>query len=329
MPQVLRLLTWEDYIPPDVLAAFTAETGILIEYTSIENTEDLIGTLRAYGNRHDLVITDDSSISRIQSNQLLQPLDHSTIQGIENLEPRFLGTENDPDNQYSLPYLWGTTLVAYRNDRITDPEPSFELLFDEKLKGHVIMLDDMHESLAVPLLMGGHSINTTDETILRSAGEKLAQAVRSTNIRFASETQIREALASGDAWAALCYSGDAALVGDKHPEVSFFLPKEGMTMWLDVMAISREAANVEAAHEFITFMLRPDVAATTAHYFHFFTPNRSAKPLLVAKQVGDNAVVIPDQLLKKLEFFAKLTPMQNELISKIAGEIRNQARSNE
>jgi len=328
VPEVLRLLTWEDYIPPNVLAKFSEETGVLIEYTSIENTEDLIGTLRAYGNRHDLVIIDNSSISRIQSNQLLQPLDHSRIKGIENLDLHFLGTENDPDNKYSLPYLWGTTLVAYRNDRISDPEPSFELLFDEKLKGHVLMLDDMYDSLSVPLLMGGHSINEMDEEVLRSAGEKLAQAVKSTKIRFASDTQIREALASGDAWAALCYSGDAAFVAESHPEVSFFLPKEGMAMWLDVMAISREAANVEAAHEFINFMLRPEIAAETAHHFHYFTPNRSAKPLLEAKQAADNPLVIPDELLKKLEFFAKNTPKQNEIVSKIAGEIREQERAN-
>jgi len=324
MPQVLRLLTWEDYIPPDVITAFTDETGILVEYAAIENTEDMIGTLRAYGDRHDLVIIDDSSISRFRSNHLLQPLDHSRIRGMENLKPRFLGTENDPDNLYSLPYLWGSTLVAYRNDRIKDPDPSFELLFDDRLKGNVLMLDDMYDSLAVPLLIDGHSINTTDESILRAAGNKLAEAVRSMEIRFASDTQIREALATGEAWAALCYSGDAAWVAEDHPEVSFFLPKEGMPMWLDVMAISREAANVDAAHQFITFMLRPEIAATTAEHFHFYTPNRSAKSLMDAKPIADERLAIPDEKLRKMDFFAKATPERNELISKIASDIRAQ-----
>ncbi len=322
MPKVLRVLTWEEYLAPDVLAAFTEETGIPVEYTSIENTEDLIGTLRAYGNRYDVVIFDNSSVARVQRNRLLQPLDHSRLQGIENLEPRFLDTENDPGNQYSLPYLWGTTLVAYRNDRITDPEPSFELLFDEKLKGRVLMLDDMYESLAVPLLMNGHSINTTDHAILREAGDKLAQAVSSQGLRFVSDVQIRSALASGEAWAALCYNGDAAMVAAKHPEVSFFLPKEGMAMWLDVMAISREAGNVDAAYQFISFMLRPEMATSTANELYFFSPNRFAKPATDAEQIAGKPFVVPEDALQKLEFFKKTSPAEVEFMSKLAGEIR-------
>lgn len=322
----LRIFTWADYIAPEVLQAFTKQTGIEIEVAAFENTEQMIGTLRAFGDRYDLIIFENSSLDRVQANRLLQPLDHARLEGIGNLDPKFLRTECDPENQFSLPYLWGTTLVAYRNDRITDPEPSFNLLFDESVKGHVLMLDDMFESLAVPLLMNGHSINDSDEPTLRAASDKLKAEAHSNDILFASDKEIRTALGSGDAWAALCYSGDAAMVVEHHPEVSFFIPSEGAAMWLDVMTISSNARNVQAAHDFISFMLQPEIAAMNANHLWCATPNQLALPLLNAELVSDSALVPSEAVLSKLEFFSKTTPETNALISKLAGEIRHQGR---
>ncbi|MGK0189377.1 MAG: spermidine/putrescine transport system substrate-binding protein [Verrucomicrobiales bacterium] len=147
--EVLNVLTWEDYVAPEVLEGFTERTGIEVNMRTFENTKELIGELRASSDKHDVVIFDNSSVIRLAETQLLRELDHSALPGMRNLDKKFvdLAIATDKGNRFSIPYLWGSTLVAYRKDKIENPEPSFELLFDERLKGKVLMLDDPFESI--------------------------------------------------------------------------------------------------------------------------------------------------------------------------------------
>jgi spermidine/putrescine transport system substrate-binding protein len=319
------LITWEEYIAPEVIEAFTAKTGIALEIDSFDNAEELTAILRAYPHRYDIVILEDSSMIRFREMELIQPIDKSRLTGFDNLDPKFLDTNNDPQNGYSLPYLWGSTLVAYRNDKIEAPEPSFELLFDESLKGRVLMLDDMYETMSVGHLLEGRSINSHDEPSIRAAAERIKTGVRATDIRFVSDKAVREALGSGEAWAAHCYSGDAALVAEDHPEVSYFFPKEGAALWLDVMAVSSEAPNPENAYTFLDFMLDPEIAAMNANSLWYATPNLNAQPLLDEALVADEALIPPPSVLARCEFFAPSPPEANAVVSKLTREIRNQS----
>ena len=320
--EVLRIITWEDYVAPEVVEAFTGRTGIEVQIDSFENTEELLGVLRAYSHRYDLVIFDNSSAGRFCHLQLLRKVESERLRGFDNLDERFVNTPSDPGNNYTIPYLWGTTLVAYRNDKIEAPEASFELLFDESLKGRVLMLDDMFESMAVPLILNGKSINSYDAETRHNAADRLKKATRAIGIRYVSDKKIRDALVSGEAWAALCYSGDAAWIAEDHPEISYFFPKEGAAIWLDTMGIPRQAQNIDGAYEFINFMLEPEIAALSANSLWCATPNRLAVPLLDEELVSDAALVPTDEMLRDCEFFTEVPVAAYPLISKVAREIR-------
>jgi spermidine/putrescine transport system substrate-binding protein len=323
---VVRVITWEDYVAPEVIESFEKKTGMQVDLRTFENTEDLIGKLRAGSDEYDVVIFDSSSVNRLADIKLLRPLKRASLSGFSNIDEKFLAQASDPDNEFSVPYLWGSTIVAYRSDKIDDPEPSFELLFDESLRGRVMMLDDMFESFGMAHLVVGQSINTTSEEGLHKASEKLREQVRKVGARYGSDAEIREALASGECWAALCYSGDAAWVAEDNPEVSYFFPKEGASLWLDVMTISKDSANLDGAHAFIDYMLRPEVIAETSNSLWYANPNKHATKLLSEELLEDEALVPPKEVAERCEFFTIISNEDQAAISRLSSAIRAEAQ---
>lgn len=324
--RVVSVITWEDYLAPEVVEAFEEETGMKVDLHTFENTEELIGQLRASSDEFDIVIFDNSSVNRLAEIKLLRPLERGRLANFSNLDEKFLAQPTDPGNRFSVPYLWGSTIVAYRNDKIADPEASFELLFDESLRGRVMMLDDMFESFAMAHLLNGRSINTTSEAGLEAAAEKLREQVRKVGARYGSDAEVRKALASGECWAALCYSGDAAWVAEDHPEVSYFFPKEGASLWVDVMSIPRDAGNVAGAHQFIDFLLRPEVIAENSNSLWYANPNKYASKLMSDELLEDEALVPPAHVLARCEFFTITSSEDHTAISRLSSAIRAEAR---
>ena len=322
--KILNLTTWEDYVAPEVIEEFTKRTGINVNFTPFENTEELIGQLRAYSHRYDVVIFDDGSIQRLSKMKLLKKLQHNQLPSFSNLDPKFTDLNSDPRNEYSVPYLWGSTLVAYRKDKIPEPEPSFNLLFDESLRGKIWMLDDAVELFAVAHILQGRSINSFDEADIRNAARLLKEQVRTVGARHASDKQIKDALISGECWAAMCYSGDAAWIAEDHEQIGYFFPKEGASLWLDVMGISHDTQNLDAAHQFIEFMLEPEIIAMNSNSLWYANPNAKAQSLLSEELLSDEALFPPKSVLNQCEFFKVTPPKVTSLMGKFLRDVRTE-----
>lgn len=321
------LLTWsDDYIAPEVVAGFVEETGIEVQMDYFESIEEMMGKLASDPSRYDVVMVDDVTLVELAETKMFLPLDHEKLPNFENLDSRYVDQHFDPGNRYSVPYVWGTNLIAYRNDKIEDHDHSWNLLWDEDLKGKVVMLESEADLYSVALLSMGYSVNSQDEVELDRCTEKLISQAKNNEAVYSDLFTAMDLLVSGEAWASLMYSGDAALLAEEDPNISFFIPKEGAPLWMDNFAVSRDAQNVDEAHAFLNHLLRAEAAAENANFLWSGSPNAAAGELLDPELVSDTNINPPIEILQNCDFYASPSAGRNAIMNQGMKRILDAAR---
>lgn len=304
--QKIRYLQWEDYTSPEAIADFTKETGIAVEEKTFLSYDECRAYLESSPGSYDVVIAEAAVVAEWVGLALLQPVDHGKIPLLSNVDPRFLNLATDPGNQYSVPFQTGTTVIAYRSDKVSPKEESWNLFWDPAVKGKAKLLDDPREVFAVGFLHNGLSVNSSGEADFDVASKDLQRMVMTNEVGFGTSWNILDELNAGDIWVAHAFSGDAAMYVAKNPHIAIAVPREGASQWLDHFVIARDSKNVEAAHAFIDFMLRPESAAKTVMHSHYGTPNRAALALLSGDILSDPHVFPPKEMLDKCEVLKPL-----------------------
>ena len=302
VPSRVSVLSWKDYFSPEVCQQFTKDTGIEIDWRYFENLEEMNALLRSEAGAFDIVVLDDMSLAELQQLQILHPLDLARVPNLPNIDPRWLDLPFDRKNQYSVPFMWGTTLVAYRKDKIPEPQKSWGLLWDEKLRGRVVMLTEKSDVYAVTLLSLGLRFTDNTDDNLRRCTEKLKQQAETVDARYTDIYAAKDALLAGDCWAFLAYSGDAAGLVEKDENVDYFIPKEGAPLWLDSFAMPREAPHPEAGYRFINYMTEAKAAAGNANFLSYATANRAARPFLNPDLLANPEINPPEEVLSRCAF---------------------------
>ena len=303
--QQLFLFNWGNYIDPELIKEFEAETGIQVVYETFDSNDAMEAKLKQGGTRYDIVFPSESSITKLVSQNLLQKLDHSKIKGLENISPFLLNSPVDNGNQYTIPYFWGTVGIMV-NTKYIDPESiqTWSDLWKEDFKNKVLILDGNREALGMALQSLGYSLNSKNDEELKAAKEKLKQL--SPNVRAVLNEEIKTMMKLEEAPIGMGYSGDAASVAEENPNVQYILPKDGSAVWTDNFAIAHTAVNVEGAYAFINFMLRPENAARNAEYVGYSTPNEKAKELMDPEVVSDETYYPSEEIINSLEHYEYL-----------------------
>jgi spermidine/putrescine transport system substrate-binding protein len=312
----LVILTWDQYISPEVLEQFSEETGIEIDYQTFENTVEFKARMQSSPGEFDLVIADDVSLKELAVLKLIDPLDRDQLSNFSNLDDRYLGLDSDPENIFTIPYVWGSTLIAYRTDLIGDVEPSWESFFDTSHGLRVAMLDEMIDAFACALLAKGHSLNSNDTAELEDAADLLKNFATNGNLIVEELFTSLDALDEGEVAMAMTFSGDAALYAEGNELIDYVIPKEGAALWLDSFAVGFGARNNANAHKFIDFMMRPEVAAQNASELWYASPNREALAHLDSEFLEDKAVWPSEEVQKRCDFHANITGEREIILSK-------------
>jgi spermidine/putrescine transport system substrate-binding protein len=285
-----------------MLAKFEKDTGRPVEVTHYTNIDEMIQKVSSASESFDVLILDNYSIEQLGNSRHLSPLDHSKLPNQVNISKDYTNRAFDKGNKFSFPYMWGTTLVAYRKDMISDPQKSFSLLADPALKGKIALLDERVDCYPFALRLINQDQNTKDPKIIEQATQKLLEIQREVDIQLLSDMEIKQALKEGTIAAALLYSGDAALIAEECEEIGFYVPNEGATIWVDSFAIFRDSSNLEGAHEFINFMMDAKVAAESSNFLWYATPNEKAMPFLNEELRNHRAIYPEADVLAKCEF---------------------------
>lgn len=303
--QQLFLFNWGNYIDPELIKEFEAETGIQVIYETFDSNDAMEAKLKQGGTRYDIVFPSESSITKLVNQNLLQKLDHSKIKGLENISPFLLNSPVDKGNQYTVPYFWGTVGIMV-NTKYIDPESiqTWNDLWKEDFKNKVLVLDGNREALGMALQSLGYSLNSKNEDELKTAEQKLKEL--KPNVRAVLNEEIKTMMKLEEAPIGMGYSGDAAAVAEENPNVQYILPKDGSAVWTDNFAIAHTAVNIEGAYAFINFMLRPENAARNAEYVGYSTPNEKAKELMDPEVTSDETYYPSEEIINSLEHYEYL-----------------------
>ena len=319
----LNVYNWGEYIDPEVLAEFKKETGIKVNYTTYASNEEMYAKVSSGAASYDIVVPSDYMIAKLIEEDMLAELDFSNIPNYQYIGEDYKGLQYDPEDKYSVPYTWGTTVVMY-NKTMVDPadvaDKSVDLMWNEKYKDQILMFDNPRDAFALALSKLGYSFNSTNPDEWEQAAELLRQ--QKPLVQGYVMDQIFDKMEAGEAAIAAYYAGDALIIQEENPDVEYFIPKEGANMFVDAMCVMKNTQHKAEAEAFINFMLKTDVAVKTAEVIGYATPHTAAKAELDPEVTG-NPVVYPDAaILENTEVFLNLTPEIGKLQSELWTDIK-------
>ena len=332
--RMLNIYNWSDYIATDTIANFEKETGIKVNYDVFDSNEVLEAKLLSGKSGYDIVAPSADFLPHQVKAGVYQPLDKKKLTNWNNLDRELmtLAANYDADNQFSFPYLWGTTGIGYNPKQVREalgedaPVDSWSLIFDEKYISKlnecgVAFLNAPTEVIPAALSYLGLDPNSTNRNDYAKA-EALLMKVRPYVTYFHSSRSISD-LANGDICVAMGWSGDVLQAAERAKEanngvtVKYAIPEEGAGLWFDMIAIPKNANNAEEAHIFLNYLLRPDVIANITNYVAYANPNKSATQLLDPK-IRDNKGIYPGaEVRKRLFVFKNLPPKINRQVNRM------------
>ncbi|MEP6713955.1 MAG: spermidine/putrescine ABC transporter substrate-binding protein [Terriglobia bacterium] len=253
----LNVYNWSAYIDPAMLARFEAERGIRIRYGTYESNEEMLAKIASGNSGWDVVFPTHSRLAPMAAHGLIAPLDHRRLPGLQNLDVRFQRPVWDPTIQWGVPYMWNATGIAYNKAEVPQPH-GWEALWSPALRGRMTMLDDPEDVIGACLEKLHFPFSSGDEAQLTAAA---AEAIRQKPLlRGYINAEVRDQLTAGDVLACQLWSTTAAQAIRANRNLGFAFPEEGYPLYCDCAVVLRESTRYELAHEFLDFLLRPDVA---------------------------------------------------------------------
>lgn len=315
--EVLRVYNWGEYISIgddgglDIIAEFErTHPGVDVEYTTFASNEEMYAKIRSGSASYDVIIPSDYMIARMSDEGMLAELNFDNIPNASYIDDRFWNSIYDPDNQYSVPYTWGTVGIVYNTTKVTEEIDSWASLWDEKYAGKILMFDNPRDAFAIAYEYLGYSINSTDLGEMEEAANLLVQ--QKGVLQAYVMDQIFNKMQSGEAWIAPYYAGDATVMIDENPDLDFVIPKEGSNIFVDAMCVLETSEHKELAEEFINFLCDPEIMAENIGYIGYSSPSTAAKELL-DEETQENPIIYPEESrLTKCEYFDYLPEDVNE-----------------
>ncbi|MBA1188258.1 polyamine ABC transporter substrate-binding protein [Pseudomonas entomophila] len=338
--KVLHVYNWSDYIAPDTVAKFEKQTGIKVVYDVFDSNETLEAKLLAGKSGYDIVVPSNNFLAKQIKAGVYQELDKSKLPNWKNLDQDLLkavGDASDKDNQHAFPYMWGSIGIGYNPEKVkaalgVDKIDSWDAVFKpenmEKLKScGVSFLDAPTEMIPAALHYLGKPTDSKDKGDLKAA-EDLFLKIRPSVAYFHSSKYISD-LANGNICVAVGYSGDleqskarAAEAGGK-VKLDYVIPKEGAGTFYDMVAIPKDAENVDAAYSFMNFLMQPEIMAEITNAVRFPNGNKAATPLVDKDISGDPSIYPSDDVKKKLYAISDQEPATLRLITRSWTKIKS------
>lgn len=322
--KVVHMYNWSDYIAEDTMSNFEKESGIKVVYDVMDANETLEAKIMAGSTGYDIVVPSLQFLARQSKAGVYQEIDRTKLKNYANLDPELMAliARTDPGNKFGVPYLYGFTGIGYNVEKVKAalgdmPADSWDMVFKPevaaKLKDCGIMaLDTPTELVPIALNYLGENPNSQDPAVIAKAAPLLKTL--NANIRTFHSSQYIDALANGDVCVAIGWSGDVFQARDRAAEakqgvtVDFTIPKEGAPIFFDMMAIPKDAKNLDSAYAFIDFLLKPEVMAGISSYVSYANVVKASQPL-IDESVRTNPGVYPSpEMMQKIFPLEPLTP---------------------
>ena len=315
---------WGEYIDPEIIDLFEEETGIDVIYEEFETNEIMYPKIQSGAIAYDVVCPSDYMIQRMIENDLLAEINYDHIPNLKYSGDNYMkiSRQFDPENKYSVPYLWGTVGILYNKKMVDEPVDSWGILWDKKYEDSILMQDSVRDAFAVALKYLGYSLNSTDLDELEAAKNLLIE--QKPLVQAYVIDQVRDKMIGGEAALGVIYSGEALYCQQENPDLDYVIPKEGTNIWIDSWVIPKNAKNVENAEAFINFLCRPDIAKMNFDYITYSIPNTAGRDLIDDESLRNSPIAFPDDSkLENCETFRFLGDDNDALYNRLWREIKS------
>lgn len=316
---------WGEYLDPDAITMFEKETGIDVVYEEYETNEIMYPKIESGAIAYDVVCPSDYMIQRMIDNHLLAKIDFDNIPNIKNIGQTYMDQSRqfDKNNEYSVPYCWGTVGILYNKKMVKGPIDSWSVLWDDAYKDSILMQDSVRDAFGVTLKYLGYSLNSTDRDELYEAQQLLIK--QKPLVQAYVIDQVRDKMINNEAAIGVIYSGEAIYCQEENPDLEYVIPKEGSNIWIDSWVIPKNAQHKENAEKFINFLCRPDIALMNFEYITYSTPNTEARKLIKDPAIRNSKIAFPDASeLQNCETFQFLGDKNDRLYNELWRQIKSQ-----
>ena len=274
--RVVNVCSWGEYIDEELITQFEEETGIVVNYQTVESNEALYALLKAGAGDYDVIVPSDYMISQLIEEGMLEELDYGNIPNFALIDERFKHLSYDPGNKYTVPYAWGTIGIIYNTTMVDEEITSWDVMFDDKYANNVLMFRNSRDAMAVALLELGYSLNTTDVDELNEAYALLADAKNRGVYQSFVMDEVYQKMEGGNAAIGAYYAGDYLSMLDNNEDLAFVIPEEGSNWFVDAMCVLKDAPHKEEAEAWINFIASTEANLANMDYIWYASPNKEA-----------------------------------------------------
>ena len=321
--EVLNVFNWEDYIDESVIALFEQETGIKVNYSCFTTNEDMMVKVESNPGAFDICFPSDYMVERMIKKGMLAEINYANIPNAQYILEHLRNPSYDPNGVHSIPYMWGTVGILYNTKLVDDPVDSWGILWNQKYKGNVFMMDSIRDSMGIALKYLGHSVNSRDIIALETAKAKLIEQKQTGMVKAYQVDETKDKMVAGEAALALVWSGDAQYAIDLNPDLAYAVPQEGSNIWVDPVVILKNAKNLANAEKFIDFLCRPEIAKMNCEAIWYSSPNAGAIELMGEAYTGNPVMNPADDVTARCEFFNDIDEMFMPIYNALWQEVKN------
>ncbi|MBE7056141.1 MAG: ABC transporter substrate-binding protein [Ruminococcaceae bacterium] len=301
----LYVYNWGEYIDEEVLEIFEQEyPQYNVIYDTFATNEEMYQKVASGSVAYDVLIPSDYMIERMVKEDFLVEIDTSSMENYGKIKSSLLGTPFDPEEKYSVPYMWGTLGIIYNTKMVDEEVDSWSVLWDKKYEGQILMLESVRDTLGFSLKRLGYSLNTTSEKEINEARDELIKA-KPLFADWGVDT-IKDPIKNGHYAFGVTWSGDAMEIMSENEDIAYVVPKEGSNFWIDAMVIPKTSKNIDGAKLFIDFMCRTDIALMNAEEIGYSTPQMEVLDILGEDYINDEVYNPPEEIIENCEVFVDL-----------------------
>lgn len=316
----LNVFNWSSYVAPDTIPNFEREFNVRVRYAVYESNEEMLARVMTGNSGWDVVFPTNYLVEPMRQMKLLSHLDHKRLTNLAELDTPFQKPAWDPGLQWSIPYMWLATGIAYNRKLIAAPS-SWRDMWESRNAGRMTMLDDPVDVFAACLKKLGRSINSSDPEVLRAAQHEAM--TQKPLLRAYLNAEVRDQLVSGDIAMAQLWSTTTQQAMDSAPDLGFVYPSEGFALYPDCSVILAESTRKETAHDFLNYLLRPDIAAAIVKASRVAPANGGARRLLPPGMLALPTLFPPADVLSRGEWAQSSTAAVQRLRDRLWTEIKS------
>ncbi|MDA3731176.1 spermidine/putrescine ABC transporter substrate-binding protein [Niameybacter massiliensis] len=317
----ITFFNYGENIDKETLKQFEEEYGIKVKMSTFDDMDTMYLKLSESNAQYDVILVSDAVMPKMIEGGLLQELNKDNIPNISQMDEEYLDLSIDPENKYSVPYMFGTIGIIYDKNVVTEAVDSWDILWDEQYKGKVFMFDTYRDTIGATLKRLGYSMNSENPDELEEAKQLLIEQRKLVDPIYGVDNGT-SMIASGETALNMIWSGEGLNLQDEYPNLVYTIPKEGANFWIDSLCIPANAKNVEGAEKFINFVSDKESAFRIADEIGYTTPNKEAR-LEQPEHVRNNPnAYMPKELMELSELYIPLSLDVKKMYDRVWTDIK-------